>query len=54
MHNGLDDLNEEVRGLQSTLACGLSPLNELRSLQESLEAREVRKYISGQLQRPGD
>jgi hypothetical protein len=45
MHNGLDDLNEEVRALQSTLAGGLSTLNELRSLQGSVEAREIRKYI---------
>jgi hypothetical protein len=45
MQNGLDNLNEEVRALQSTKAYGLSTLNELRSLQESVEAREIRKYI---------
>ena len=45
MHDGLDDLNEEVQALQSTLARGLNTLNELRSLQESVEAREIRKYI---------
>jgi hypothetical protein len=45
MHNGLDDLNEEVRALRSTLACGLGTLSEIRSLHESVEAFEVRKYI---------
>ena len=45
MHNGLDNLNEQVRALKSSLGCGLSTLNELRCIQESVEAREVRKYI---------
>jgi len=45
MYNGLEDLSKEVQALHLTLACELSTLNELKSLQESVEAPETGKYM---------